>query len=149
MAQWGMSTSGTPSGHCLPLTWGLASATEEPGRPTQPACLAERGGWQEGGEQPRAPLTPSTPTTTHSHHYHHCPAKGTLDKQQSPLASFHTDLIKLLDFCKGCFLVPVPAEESIIVMSVSVNVGTEIQLEVKLSEQMYYILYCCGRGWLG
>lgn len=110
-----MSTSGTPSGHCLPLTWGLASATEEPGRPTQPACLAERGGWQEGGEQPRAPLTPSTPTTTHSHHYHHCPAKGTFDKQQSPLTSFHTDLIKLLDFCKGCFSAPALAEESIIV----------------------------------
>lgn len=140
-----MSTSGTPSGHCLPLTWGLASATEEPGCPTQPACLAERGGWQEGGEQPRAPLTPST--TTHRHHYHHCPAKGTLDKQQSPLTSFHTDLIKLWVGCKGCFLVPVLAEESIIVMSVSMNVATGTQYEGRLSEQMYYTVCICGGGW--
>ncbi|KAG8013345.1 hypothetical protein GBF38_021660 [Nibea albiflora] len=90
------------------------------------ACLPGRERGLTGGRRAAKspPLTPSTPTTTHRHHYHHCPAKGTLDKQQSPLTSFHTDLIKLLVGCKGCLLVPVLAEESIMVMSVSVNVGT-------------------------
>lgn len=42
--------------------------------------------------------------------------------------------------CKGCLLVPVLAEESIMVMSASMSVGTGRQYEVRLREQMYYTI---------
>lgn len=113
------------------------------------ACLPGRERGLTGGRRaakspptpPSLPLTPST--TTHRHHYHHCPAKGTLEKQQSPLTSFHTDLIKLVAGCKGCRLVPVVAEESIMVMSASVSAGTG---RGETEWEMYYT--ACIR-WLG
>lgn len=94
------------------------------------ACLPGRergltGGRRAAKSPPTHPLLPLTPsTTTHRHHYHNCPAKGTLEKQQSPLTSFHTDLTKLVAGRKGCLFVPVLAEESIMVMSASASAGT-------------------------
>lgn len=63
--------------------------------PPNTACLPgrERGltGGRRAANSPPDPRRPPPPRRR-------CPAKGTLDKQHSPLTSFHTDLIELLGF---------------------------------------------------